>query len=226
VTGGAAGYVITGEQNGNALAWFSTGLTGWQLEPIPDSAGATISAVAASGRTFVAVGTSGNRPEAWIRLNDGQWRATAIGLPNGTTSAQLKFVAANGNQLVAAGSSVTGGVSKPFAVVSNDDGASWVDSEFVVGDQGTTITALTAAGSGFTAIGAEGSADGGQNVVIFTLGTGTTWTTAAPTGRGLSGAGTQELTAITVAGNELTAAGFVATAATEQPTIWQAPVRG
>jgi hypothetical protein len=222
VTAGAAGYVITGEQNGLALAWFSTGLTGWQLEPIPDSAGATISGVAADGRTFVAVGTSDNRPTAWIRLNDGTWRATTVALPAGATSAELKFVAANGTRLVAAGSSTSGGTSKPFAVVSDDDGAQWVDSELVVQGQGAMITALTAAGSGFTAIGAIPG-----NVVLWTLGsTGTTWTEATLTGRGLSGSGSQELTAITAAGNELTATGFVASAATEEPTIWQSPLRG
>jgi hypothetical protein len=222
VTGGTAGYVIVGEQNGIALSWFSKGLTGWQLEPIPDSAGATISAVVASGGTFVAVGTSGNRPVAWIRQNDGAWRATTIALPAGASSGELKFAAVNGTRLVAAGSTVTGGVSKPFAVVSNNGGDSWVDSEIVVQGKETTITALTAAGSGFTALGTKA----GQDVVIWTLDTGTAWTTATPTGRGLSGAGSQELTAITAAGNELTATGFEATAATEEPTIWQSPVRG
>jgi hypothetical protein len=223
VGAGKAGYVIGGEQNGNALAWFSTGLTGWQLEPLPDSAGATISAVAASGSTFVAVGTSAGHPIAWIRLNDGQWRATTITLPSGASSAELKVVAVNGNRLVAAGSALVGGATKPFAVVSDDDGSSWVDSEIVVQGNGeATVTALTAAGSGFTATGTDSS----QNVVIWTLDTGTTWTTSIPTGRGLSGDGSQELNTLTASGNELTGTGFVATAGSEEPTIWQSPLRG
>jgi hypothetical protein len=98
-----------------------------------------------------------------------------------------------------------------------------VDSEIVVQGNGeATVTALTAAGSGFTATGTDSS----QNVVIWTLDTGTTWTTSIPTGRGLSGDGSQELNTLTASGNELTGTGFVATAGSEEPTIWQSPLRG
>jgi hypothetical protein len=226
VAAGESGYVIAGHQGDTAVAWFSTGVTGWQRVALPDAAGATISAVAATGRGFAAVGTSGNRPVAWVSQNGTTWRATTVQLPAGATSAELSFVAANGNRVAAAGASVTGGQSKPFAVVSSDGGATWEDSEIVVSSGNATITALTAAGSGFTATGVTGSTPTSQNVVIWMLASGTTWTAATPSGKGLSGTGVHELNAITSAGNELTAAGFVITASSEQPTIWQSPVRG
>jgi hypothetical protein len=227
VAAGTSGYVVAGQQGGNAVAWFSKGLTGWQLVALPDAAGATVSAVTASGSGFVAVGTNAGHPVAWISHNGVSWTSVTITLPAGATSGELGFVAANGDRLVAAGASTTAGTPKPFAVVSSDGGSTWADSDIdVMAADNATITGLTAAGSGFTAIGTTSSAPGTENVVILSLRTGTTWTEATPTGRGLSGAGIQELTAITAAGNELTAIGFVATAETEQPTIWQSPVRG
>jgi len=222
VAAGTSGYVVTGQQDGNAIAWFSKGLTGWQLVTLPNAAGATISAVTASGGSFAAVGTSNGHPVAWISHNGVSWTSVTIALPAGASSAELGFVAANGDRLVAAGTSVTAGKSEPFAVLSSDGGASWADSDIaVMGSDDATVTGLTAAGSGFTGTGTTGS-----NVVIWSLRTGTTWTAALPSGRGLAGTGLQELTAITASGSELTAVGFVATAETEQPTIWQSPVRG
>ncbi len=66
-------------------------------------------------------------------------------------------------------------------------------------------------------------------MVVWTLaptaGPGTTWTAATPDGMGLAGPGTQAITALTATGSTLTGVGFTATPASEQPTIWQSPVR-
>ena len=65
--------------------------------------------------------------------------------------------------------------------------------------------------------------------MVWTLAPGaaprTTWTAAAPDGMGLAGTGTQAITALTATGSTLTGVGFTATPASEQPTIWQSPVR-
>ena len=65
--------------------------------------------------------------------------------------------------------------------------------------------------------------------MVWTLAPGaaprTTWTAAAPHGIGLAGPGTQAITALTATGSTLTGVGFTATPASEQPTIWQSPVR-
>ena len=96
------------------------------------------------------------------------------------------------------------------------------------------VTALAASGGGFTATGTYGT-PGGEDVVVWTLaptaGPGTPWMPATPDGTGLAGPGTQAITALTATGSTLTGVGFTATPASgqtpasEQPTIWQSPVR-
>ncbi|MGC2009408.1 hypothetical protein, partial [Trebonia sp.] len=92
----------------------------------------------------------------------------------------------------------------------------------------TGVTALAAAGSGFTATGTYGT-PGSQDVVIWTLAVraaaGTAWTAASPDGMGLARPGTHAITALAGAGSTLTGVGYFATPATEVPTIWQSPVR-
>jgi len=227
VTAGPEGYVIVGQQGRTPVAWFSAGLAGWQRVTLPGGAGSEVTGVVAASRGFVAVGTSGGRPVAWTSQSGRTWTLVTIPLPQGATRAELRYVAANGNRVVALGTEITtAGQSKPFATESANAGATWVDSPLPVSSGNAMVTALTAAGSGFTATGVFGTTPGTQDVVIWTLRTGTTWSQATPAGRGLQGTGIQEITALTAAGNELTGIGFIATAAAEQPTIWQSPVRG
>ena len=128
------------------------------------------------------------------------------------------------------GSAVTGaGGEIPFGAISGDGGATWHESALpspVSGPASLTVTALAAAGHGYTATGTFGT-PGDQDVVIWTSGPGTSgWTAAAPEGYGLSGAGAQAITALAVAGSTLTGAGFTVMGGTEAPTIWQSPIRG
>jgi hypothetical protein len=81
-------------------------------------------------------------------------------------------------------------------------------------------TALTAAGGGFTATGTYGQA-GTRRVVVWLSANGTAWSAVTPVGTGLSGRGTQAITALTCSGMTLTGVGF----AGEEPTLWQSPVR-
>jgi hypothetical protein len=129
----------------------------------------------------------------------------------------------------------------PFAVVSADGGASWSQTPLPVPKGGTAaVTALAAAGGGFTAAGTYGQ-PGDQDVVVWLLPGGAsragrprpasrsaqaaTWTAATPEGLGLAGPGTQTITALTGAGATLAGVGYAATAASEEPTMWQSPVR-
>ncbi|MFY9847973.1 MAG: hypothetical protein WAK83_10375, partial [Trebonia sp.] len=92
----------------------------------------------------------------------------------------------------------------------------------------TGVTALAAAGSGFTATGTYGT-PGSQDVVIWTLAAhaaaGTAWTAASTDGMDLAGPGTHAITALAGTGSTLTGVGYDATPAGEEPTIWQSPVR-
>jgi hypothetical protein len=231
VAAGHGGYAIVGTQTIGgqtaAVAWFTAGLTGWQ-QVGQGGAGSQMSAVAATTGGFVAVGSSGTAPAVWLSPNGRGWTLRTLQLPNGATRVVLRFVAANGNRVAAIGSQLTrAGQLTPFAVISTDGGKTWTESALPVPSGTATVTAIAASGAGFTATGAFGASPGNKSVVIWTLASGgTTWTPSMLQGRGLNAQGIQEITALTAAGNALIGIGFQANATTEQPIIWQAPIRG
>jgi hypothetical protein len=238
---GPAGYVIVGREAAggrtDAAAWYARGLTGWQpaASAPPASGDSQLNAVTATGKGFVAVGSAGTHPAVWLSATGRTWSLVTLPVPATAASAQLSFVAANGNTVAAAGTEVTAaGQRLPFALVSANRGTTWTPAALPA-PPGTrsaganlAVTALAAAGGGFTATGTYGT-PGSEHVVVWTLalGTapGTAWTAAAPDGMGLAGSGTQAITALTGGGSTLTGVGFMATQASEQPTIWQSPVR-
>ena len=234
-----AGYVIAGHQlmGGRTVAavWDAPGLTGWQRAAIalPATGDSQLNAVTATGKGFVAVGSAGTRAAAWLSPTGRTWSLVTVPQPAGAASAQLDFVAANGTTVAATGTEVTAaGQRVPFAAVSADGGTTWTLDELpappAARGTATGVTALAAAGSGFTATGTYGT-PGSQDVVIWTLAAraaaGTAWTAASPDGMGLAGPGTHAITALAGAGSTLTGVGYVATPAAEEPTIWQSPVR-
>jgi hypothetical protein len=189
-----------------------------------------MNAVAATGHGFVAAGSDGTQPMAWLSASGKTWSAVTLPLPGGAASAALSSVAVNGDTVAAVGTeSTANGQRLPYAAVSANGGMTWSEASLPLPKGGPgSVTALTAAGGGFTATGTEGPS-GAQDVVVWLFAKGTspsgTWTATAPTGAGLAGPGTQAITALTGAGVTLTGVGFAATAATEEPTIWQSPVR-
>jgi hypothetical protein len=252
VTARQSGYVIVGHQTTGgrtiAAAWYSAGLTGWQsgadARPgaLDGSGNRQMNAVAATGKGFAAVGSADGHPAAWQSATGRTWSETTLPLPASAASATLQYAAANGSTVAAIGTATTaGGTALPFGAVSANGGATWTEtllptpketaaSGAGTGDTGAVapVTALTAAGGGFTATGTYG-APGAQDVVVWLLDRGappsTTWTMATPAGTGLAGSGSQAITALTSTGASLTGAGFTATSATEEPTLWQSPVR-
>ena len=234
-----AGYVIAGHQlmGGRTVAavWDAPGLTGWQRAAIalPATGDSQLNAVTATGKGFVAVGSAGTRAAAWLSPTGRTWSLVTVPQPAGAASAQLDFVAASGTTVAATGTEVTAaGQRVPFAAVSANGGTTWTLDELpappAARGAATGVTALAAAGSGFTATGTYGT-PGSQDVVIWTLAAraaaGTAWTAASPDGMGLAGPGTHAITALAGAGSTLTGVGYVATPAAEEPTIWQSPVR-
>jgi hypothetical protein len=241
VAAGPAGYVIVGHESAGgrtiAAAWQANGLTGWQraTDAQPgalDGAGdRQMNAVTAARQGFAAVGSAGSRPAAWLSATGRTWSLVTLPLPRSALSAELQSVAANGNTLAAVGTEVTAaGQRLPFAAVSPDGGAVWTETVLPVprAAASAAVTTLAAAGGGFTATGTYGE-PGSEDVVVWMLAPGakpaTTWTTGTPEGTGLAGPGTQAITALTAGGSALTGIGFTATPASEQPTIWQSPVR-
>jgi hypothetical protein len=150
--------------------------------------------------------------------------------------------------VVAAGTEFSAtGTSSPFTEASVNGGRTWTEVALpepgagggtgTAAVTGSTVTALTAAGGGFTAAGTYNT-QAGPEVVIWTLPAGArvtdgaAWTAVTPQGTGLaSTAAENALTALTVDGATLTGVGFTAPLGAsgapeaQQPTLWQSPIR-
>ena len=216
-----------------AAAWYAPGLTGWRTAKIASKAGQAqtlMSAVTATAGGFAAVGAAGMSPAAWLSADGGSWRRSELASPAGAARAALDYVAAHGAVVVAAGTAFSAaGTGSPFAEVSMDSGATWslVSLPEPVGGRAGAVTALTAAGAGFTAAGTYGTRTG-SGVVIWTLlpAGGSGWTAATPQGRGLAGQSPQNaITALAADGATLTGAGYTGQQTQQQPTLWQSPIR-
>jgi hypothetical protein len=244
------GFVIVGHRTargggGTAAAWYAPGLAGWRTAAIAGKAGhgqTLMSAVTATARGFAAVGAAGTRPAAWLSADGRTWRQSVLAAPAGAARAALEYVAARGTVVVAAGTAFSAvGTGSPFAEASADSGVTWtmIMLPAPAGRRATAVTALTAAGAGFTAAGTYGTG-AGSAVVLWTLPAagGTGWTTATPQGTGLAGPATgtasgtgsrtatqNAITALTADGATLTGAGYTGQQAGQQPTLWQSPIR-
>jgi hypothetical protein len=229
-----------------AAAWYTRSPgSGWSQAAVtgPGSpAGQLMNAVAATGSGFTAVGASGSRPAAWLSAAGRQWQEVTLPAPAGADRAALDYVAARGTVIVAAGTDFTvAGASGSFAEVSVDSGRAWTAVRFPVPaagpGTGTTVTALTAAGGGFTVTGTYVT-KAGPEVVVWTLQPGqpatapAAWSAVTPQGTGLSGASAENaITALTADGATLTGVGFTAplsksgTPGSQRPTLWQSPIR-
>jgi hypothetical protein len=259
---GPDGYVIVGHHSlgnsGRAVAtvWYSPGLTGWQRATVSAAGqqGATgqqgesgadiqlMNAVTATNGGFAAVGATGTSPAAWLSATGKTWRQVQVPAPATAARAALDYVSANGSDVVATGTEFSAtGASSPFAEVSANGGTTWAEIQLPVPDiglgTGTTVTALTAAGGGFTAVGTYVT-KAGPEVVVWTLPPGTPvtdtadWTDVTPQGTGLaSGSAENAITGLTADGATLTGVGFTAALSssgvpgTQQPTLWESPIR-
>jgi len=233
---GRGGYVIVGSQrvatpDGQArtiaAAWWSAGLTGWHRAGGTGAMGDGRQMLAVTGTAdgFAAVGSDGRRPAAWTTPDGRNWRLADLPLPAGATAAALEHVASAGRTVVATGVAQTAAGAVPYAARSADGGRTWTATALPVPAGTAQVSALAAADSGFTVTGTFGATAGDRDVVVWTSRDGLTWKAATPTGPGLAAPGIQAITGLTVSGRTLTGVGFTATPSSEQPTLWQFPIR-
>jgi hypothetical protein len=210
-----------------AAAWWSAGPTGWArgtgvtAGDLAGTGSPQMLAVTAAGTRFVAVGTASHSPAVWTSPDGRHWQLTRLRSPAGASAALLRQVAAQRNVIVATGTATTGTGTEPFAAYSTDGGTTWQETPLTASGGFPTVTALTAAGRGFEAVGTVGQ-PGNLRVVVWSSRDGISWRTHEPVGTGLNSRGSQALTALTASGSRLTGAGYVATPQGEQPTLWQA----
>jgi serine/threonine-protein kinase len=219
VAAGQHGYAVVGKHvSGSrvfAAMWPSADLRSWAQGD--NDAGGTldgrlqhsmVDAVAVTPGGFVAVGTHGSGGVIWTSADGGQqWTFidySSAHVPNtGVPAGALLVVAAGGSRIVTAGYQVAaGGGDVPVVVVSTDGGLHWNPPIALgtPGGQGGRVTALTVAGSGFTAAGQVGRA-GAQHTVTWRSPDGLTWSKAAP-----AASGTSAVTALAAAGETVTGA--------------------
>jgi hypothetical protein len=207
VAAGPAGYVIVGNPAAPGVpdVWWSPDLTSWsQADDMTGSS--LVRAVVADAHGFVAAGSDSGKPAVWTTSNGQSWTAVLLPLPAGASSAVLQQIAVKGSRMVVLGQATTQGGVVPFAALSLDGGATWVQVPFAAPGPDTTFTALTANSRGFTAVGQFGQ-PGQASPAAWTSATGTAWTRAE-----LSGiTGAYRITALTAAGPAATAIGSIAT---------------
>jgi hypothetical protein len=223
VAAGPAGYVIAGNlvapgAGRAADVWWSPDLTSWsQAHGMNDG---QVLAVAPGAHGLVSVGSHNGKPAAWTTNNGRSWTTVVLPLPTGASSAVLQQIAIEGSRVAALGQATTAGGMVPFAALSVNGGARWVEVPFVPPGPDTTFTALIAGSRGFTAVGQYGP-PGQALPAAWTSASGTTWVRSQL--NGLTGA--YRITALVPAGTAATAIGSVATQQSQGAFIVGVPDR-
>ena len=227
-----AGYVVVGSTPVGGrqapAAWFSADLSTWAPAPLTGSAdGGQMLAVTTARPGFMAAGAAGASPAVWTSPDGSAWQLRALPRPAGAASAVLTRVTAIGDKVVAAGSEYRGagaGSPVPFAAVSADGGRTWQESVLPAPPGPAVVTALTAAGRGFVAVGHPGL-PGQPGLLTWWSAEGVTWHYAGPAGGAVAGPFVTQINAVTAGNGTLTGAGFAASGSAEHPVLWHARYR-
>jgi hypothetical protein len=229
---GPAGYVVVGAAQVSdrpaPAAWFSADLNTWAPAALTGAVGGgQVLAVTTARSGFVAAGAAGGAPAVWTSPGGSAWQLRALPRPAGAASAVLTKVTAIGDKVVAIGSEYRGaaaGSPVPFAAVSADGGRTWRETVLPAPLGPAEVTALTAAGRGFVAVGHPGL-PGQPGLLTWWSANGATWHYAGPAGGGVPGPFVTQLNAVTAENGTLTGAGFAASGSAEHPVLWHARYR-
>ena len=229
---GPAGYVVVGRTQVSdrpaPAAWFSADLNSWAPAPLTGAVGGgQVLAVTAARSGFVAAGAAGSAPAVWTSSGGSAWQLRTLPRPAGAASAVLTKVTAIGDKVVAIGSEYRGaaaGSPVPFAAASADGARTWRESVLPAPLGPAVVTALTAAGRGFVAVGHPGL-PGQPGLLTWWSANGVTWHYAGPAGGGVPGPFVTQLNAVTAENGTLTGAGFAVSGSAEHPVLWHARYR-
>jgi hypothetical protein len=224
VTHGPGGYVVAGKADSSALTWHSADLRSWTRGSgtgpgwMRDVTATTSGYAAVGGRTE----DGEDEPAVWTSANGRSWTAADTpALPQGLTSGALSRVAARGDTLVAFGSGKGEQATQPFLTTSTDAGRTWQPQQAGPPDSG--LTAITQTPAGFLLAGTTGG-PGRRDVAFWKSADGRAWQPEQVQGTGLTGAGSQWLNALAVAGADLVAIGMTGDHRGETPLLWRTPL--
>ena len=229
---GPAGYVVVGGTLAGGspapAAWFSADLKTWARAPLTGArGGGPMLAVTAPRSAFEAGGAPAGPPAVWTSPGGTAWWIRTLPRPGGAASAVLTRVTAIAGKVVAIGYAYRGaaaGPPVPFAAVSADGGRTWRESVLPAPPGPAVVTALTAAGHGFVAVGHPGL-PGQPGLLTWWSADGLTWRYAGPAGGGVPGPFVTQINAVTAGNGALTGAGFAAGGSAEHPVLWHARYR-
>jgi hypothetical protein len=214
VAAGPGGYLVVGRQGTGgqtaAALWWSGDLTSWSNGGNSGNTGSFAASAVAAGDGFIAVGSENNCHTVWTSPDGQHWTAHDLAKPDGAHAATLRSVAAGAaGHIVAAGFATTNAGSVPLVVTSADGGAHLTQVVLNAPDGPATVTAVTAASTGFVAAGLSGPANA-QRAVTWTSKDGLTWSAATP----VTAAGASEISALSVTSS--TSTGPVITGTAQQ----------
>ena len=227
-TAGGPGWVAVGHDDSgedwNAAVWTSPDGLAWTRVPHDEALfggqnDQEMFGVAAAGPGLVAVGVDDESPAAWVSADGLVWQK----VPSDRFSSSPEFadadkvlrsVTAGGPGLVAVGSigfysEATDGDDLDAAVWVSSDGLTWVlvsEDAATFGGPGTQeMSAVTAGGPGFAAVGWDYSA-GDAEAAVWTSPDGTNWTRVLDPAV-FGGDGDQEMHGVAVIGSRVVAVG-------------------
>jgi len=219
VAAGPGGYLVVGRQGtggqASAAFWWSGDLRGWTNGGDSGNTGSIATAAVPLGNGFAAVGEEMSCHTIWVSPDGRQWTAHDLSKPAGAQSATLVSVTANAaGRIVAAGYATKNGTSLPIVVTSADGGAHHPQVVLSAPQGPASVTAVTATGDGFVAVGVAGPKSA-PRAVTWTSKDGLTWSAAAP----LTAAGSSEVTALTDTGAAAPASPGSPSGATSPSTV-------
>ncbi|WP_336208119.1 hypothetical protein [Nonomuraea sp. LPB2021202275-12-8] len=227
---GPKGYVLAGEGRGpsgtvSAAIWFTPDLRRFTRSKRLPQGGSDVRVhdLAATPAGYVAVGGAGAGSDesgvVWVSEDGVNWKARKRVAPPDSTSAGLRQVATYQDRLVAIGTAQTSsGARRAFSAISEDDGATWKTS-WLPAEQAAAVYDLAAAEHGLVAVGWHGRPGEGDSAAWVSQ-DGETWSRLDLTKDRLAGQGSQWLTAVTVAGEEVVALGRSTTYSDDHLILW------
>jgi hypothetical protein len=194
-------------------------LLGGQLVADPAGPDAMRGVAVLGSGDLVAVGFSIDlHPRAWVR-HGAAWRSVAVPSPSGTGG--VDDVAVNGSRVVAVGWTRTGAVQHP-AVWTGTAGDAWTAADLSLDLKAagvTELSAVTASGAGFLAIGVDRAVDTADgDAAVFRSDDGVHWQRITATG--LDGPGPQDVHRVVQADGRYVAVGSALVGAARGPAVW------